>query len=89
MYADDCNFGGRQIDIKIEAVLESELDVVSDWLTCIDRKPLLHIGKTELILFDSKSKLRSKANLSIELNVLLLNQTITSTWCGFRSMSDV
>ena len=44
---------------KIENTLQRELEVVSDWL--INNKLILHLGKTESILFRSRPRLKIKS----------------------------
>ena len=48
----------------VENDLQKDLQIVSEWL--IDNKLSMHLGKTESILFGSKSRLRSRSNLNIE-----------------------
>ena len=48
----------------VENALQTDLQIISEWL--IDNKLSLHLGKTESILFGSKSRLRSRSNLNIE-----------------------
>ena len=65
LYADDSVIlvaDGKTILI-IEISLPKELEVVSEWL--VDNKLSLHLGKTESILFGSRSRLRSQSNLLI------------------------
>ena len=62
LYADDSEIRVADKHISnIETFLKKELEVVSDWL--IDSKLSLHRGKTELILFRSKIKLKTEPNL--------------------------
>ena len=46
-----------------EILLQKELEVVSEWL--VDNKLLLHLGKTESILFGSKRRLKSQSKFWI------------------------
>ena len=48
----------------VENALQTDHQIVSEWL--IDNKLSLYLGKTESILFGSKSRLRSRSNLNIE-----------------------
>ena len=48
----------------VENAIQTDIQIVSEWL--IDKKLSLHLGKTESILFGSKSKFRSRSNLNIE-----------------------
>ena len=47
----------------IEILLQKELRVMSEWL--VDNKSSLHLGKTESVLFGSKSRLKVLSNLWI------------------------
>lgn len=65
LYADDSAILVADKDIStVENLLQTELQIVSEWL--IDNKLSLHLGKTESILFGSKPRLRSRSNLKIE-----------------------
>ena len=65
LYADDCAILVADKDIStVENSLQTDLQIVSEWL--IDSKLSLHLGKTESILFGSKSRLRPRSNLNIE-----------------------
>ena len=65
LYADDSEILVADTDIStVENALQTDLQIVSEWL--IDNKLSLHLGKTESILFGSKSRLRSGSNLNIE-----------------------
>ena len=65
LYADDSAILVADKDISIvENVLQTDLQIVSEWL--IDNKLSLHLGKTESILFGSKSRLILRSNLNIE-----------------------
>ena len=65
LYADDSAILVADKDIStVENALQTDLQIVSEWL--IDNKLSLHLGKTESILFGSKSRLRSRSNLNIE-----------------------
>ena len=64
LYADDSAILVADKKIStIESLLQNELEVISEWL--VDNKLSLHLGKTESILFGSKSRLRSQSNLRI------------------------
>ena len=65
LYADDSAILVADKDKStVENALQTDLQIVSEWL--IDNKLSLHLGKTESILFGSKSRLRSRSNLNIE-----------------------
>ena len=64
LYADDSAILVSDKDAtKIGSLLQKELAVVSEWL--IDNKLSLYLGKTESILFGSRTRLRSKSVLNI------------------------
>lgn len=64
LYADDSALmvSGKEVD-DIEQTLSRELESVRDWL--LDNKLSLHLGKTESILFGSKSKLKVSDKISV------------------------
>ena len=65
LYADDSAILVADKDIStVENALQTDLQIVSEKL--IDNKLSLPLGKTESILFGSKSRLRSRSNLNIE-----------------------
>ena len=65
LYADDSAILVADKDIStVENALQTDLQIISEWL--INNKLSLHLGKTESILFGSKSRLRSRSNLNIE-----------------------
>ena len=65
LYADDSAILVADKSVSaIEMSLQKELEVVSEWLVD-DNKLSLHLGKTESILFGSKSKLKPQPNLQI------------------------
>ena len=49
-----------------ETILSNELQNVSNWL--VDNKLSLHVGKTESILFGSKSTLCKSPELNVQYN---------------------
>ena len=64
LYADDSAIMVADKKVStIEILLQKELEVVSEWL--VDNNLSLHLGKTESILFGSKSRLKSQSNLRI------------------------
>ena len=64
LYADDSAILVTDKKIStIESLLQNELEMISEWR--VDNKLSLHLGKTESILFGSKSRLRSQSNLRI------------------------
>ena len=67
LYADDSAilFSHKNPEV-ISRHLSSELGSCSKWL--VDNKLLLHLGKTECILFGSRRKLRKVHNFEIECN---------------------
>ena len=64
LYADDAAIlvSGTNIE-QVQLLLSGELEMVSEWL--IGTKLSLHLGKTESILFGSKSRLKSQSNITI------------------------
>ena len=74
LYADDSTILFSHKDPKIIAQkLGKVLERCSDWL--VDNKLSLHLGKTECMLFGSKSKINKLQNFSISCN----DQTIKSS----------
>ena len=67
LYADDSAilFSHKDPEV-ISRKLSSELESCNKWL--VDNKLLLHLGKTECILFGSRRKLRKVHNFEIECN---------------------
>ena len=67
LYADDSAILVADKNISaIDISLLKELHLVSEWL--VDNKLSLQIGKTEYILFGSRSRLKSQSNLRIWCN---------------------
>ena len=67
LYADDsCLIVSNKDKNIIESTLSSQIENLSKWL--IDNKLSLHLGKTESILFGSKSKLKKCSKLDISCN---------------------
>ena len=67
LYADDSAIHFSHKDPEVMSrKLSSKLESCSKWL--VDNKLLLHLGKTECILFDSRRKLRKVHNFEIECN---------------------
>ena len=64
LYADDSAILVADDISTVKNALQTDFQIVSEWL--IDNKLSLHLGKTESILFGSKSRLRSRSNLNIE-----------------------
>ena len=64
LYADDATIlvSGTNIE-SVQSLLSGELEMVSEWL--IGNKLSLHLGKTESMLFGSKSRLKSQSNMTI------------------------
>ena len=64
LYADDSAFlvSGRDVGL-IEERLGNELSFLNRWL--VDNKPSIHLGKTECILFGTKSRLRIKSEMKV------------------------
>ena len=65
LYADDSAIlvVDKSISNTEISLLQKELEVVSDWL--VDNKLSLHLGKTESILFGSKSRIKPQSNLQV------------------------
>lgn len=93
LYADDSGIlVSGKCKSEIENVLSTELEAVSEWLIC--NKLSLHLGKTESILFGSKTRLRNHYSLNVTCNgqsivskdsVKYLGATIDQT-LSFESM---
>ena len=67
LYADDsCLIVSNKDKNIIESTLTNEIENLSKWL--VDNKLSLHLGKTESILFGSKSKLKKCSKLNISCN---------------------
>ena len=81
LYADDSVLlvSGKN-PAEIESKLSSELSSVSDWL--IDNRLSLHLGKTETILFGSKSKIKSNQSLNVVCNGTKINSCSTVKYLG-------
>jgi ribonuclease P/MRP protein subunit RPP40 len=81
LYADDSALlvSGKDISY-IESVLSEELQNVSNWL--VDNKLSLHLGKTESILFGSKSKLSKASELNVECNGTIIQAKPSVKYLG-------
>ena len=85
LYADDSAILVAD-KVNIETVLQNELEIVSEWL--VDNKLSLHLGKTESILFGSRSRLKSQSVLSITCKGTALKQKYCKIFgCCVRTMS--
>ena len=76
LYADDSGIlvsGKNKQDI--EQLLTEDLNCLSQWL--IDNKLLLHLGKTESIVFGSPQKIKCNPSLEISCNNLAFKSTIS------------
>ena len=81
LYADVFALLVADTDIStIENYFQTNLQIVSEWM--IDNKITLHLGKTESILFGSKSGLRPRSNLNIECKAAKLSQRTKSNTLG-------
>ena len=71
LYADDSVLLASGKDLaEIEATLSSELESVNDWLS--DNKLLLHLGKTQSIVFGTRTNLCKCNTLNIIVNILFM-----------------
>ncbi len=78
LYADDAALlaSGKETN-KIQEKLGEELVKVKDWLS--ENKLLLHLGKTECILFGSKYKLSKEDDLVVKVDGYeLTNKTLVN-----------
>lgn len=81
LYADDSGILVTGKDrSEIEHALNEDMEIVSKWL--IDNKLLLHLGKTESILFDFKPKLRLNPNLNVSCNGQVIEPTSSVNYLG-------
>lgn len=73
MYADDSTLytSARTVE-EINSVLNKELQLVFNWVS--ENKLVLNISKTKSIVFGSKHSLRSKPQLSLVLNNVVVEQ---------------
>ena len=90
LYADDSVLlaSGKDI-VEIEATLSSELKSVNDWF--IDNKLSLHLGKTQPIVFGTRTKLCKCNTLNIVCNGIVIEAKQTVTYLGVtldQSLSD-
>ena len=90
LYADDSVLlaSGKYI-IEIEATLSSELKSVNDWF--IDNKLSLHLGKTQPIVFGTRTQLCKCNTLNIVCNGIVIESKQTVTYLGVtldQSLSD-
>ena len=71
LYADDAAIlvSGTKTE-HVQSLLSGELEMVSEWL--IGHKSSLHLGKTESILFGSKSRLKSQSNMTISCHTTII-----------------
>ena len=75
--------------IEIEATLSSELKSVNDWF--IDNKLSLHLGKTQPIVFGTRTQLCKCNTLNIVCNGIVIESKQTVTYLGVtldQSLSD-
>ena len=81
LYATDSGIlvHGKSVS-DIELLLSEELKHVNEWL--VDNKLLLHLGKTESILFGSIPKLRSQSTLNISCNGIDIQATSSVKYLG-------
>jgi hypothetical protein len=90
LYADDSVLlaSGKDI-VEIEATLSAELKSVNDWF--IDNKLSLHLGKTQPIVFGTRTKLCKCNTLNIVCNGIVIESKQTVTYLGVtldQSLSD-
>ena len=81
LYADDSALLVSGSDVSlIQRKLSQELSVVQEWL--VDNKLSLHLGKTESILFASKSKLRINNCVQVECGGVGIESKQNVTYLG-------
>jgi len=81
LYADDSMLLVSGNNVKeIETTLETEMKNISKWLE--SNKLSLHLGKTESILFGSKSKLKKMSKLNISCNDVQLESKSSVKYLG-------
>ena len=81
LYADDAAIlvSGTNIE-QVQSLLSGELEMVSEWL--IGNKLSLHLGKTESILFGSKSRLKSQSNMTISCHTNVIEAKTQVKYLG-------
>jgi hypothetical protein len=81
LYADESGIlvSGKKLS-EVEISVSEDLSSVSQWL--IDNKLLLHLGKTESIVFGSKQKLRSHSKLNINCNDTAIEVSTSIKYLG-------
>ncbi len=81
LYADDSALLISDKDVgRIQVNLSKELCKVSDWLS--ENKLMLHLGKTESILFGSKKKLNKVSKLSVRVGDCLISNRTSVNYLG-------
>ena len=81
LYADDSCLIVTHKDINyIENTLNANLSSLCDWL--VDNKLSIHLGKTESILFGTRSKLAKVNKLNIQYGNHVIEQKQSVTYLG-------
>ena len=80
------NFSGKSIQ-NIQHSLTHNLEELSDWL--IDNKLSLHLGKTESILFSSRSKLKTQSKLQVSCGNVKIDPQEHITYLGALISQDL
>ncbi len=81
LYADDSSLLISDKDVgRIQVNLGKELCKVRDWLS--ENKLMLHLGKTESILFGSKKILNKVSKLSVKVGDCLISNRISVIYLG-------
>ena len=81
LYADDSVIihSSKNVD-EINVVLSQEMDKMYQWL--IDNKLSLHLGKTESMLFGTRTKLKEKSELNVECQGKTIQTTCKMKYLG-------
>ena len=86
LYADDSALlvSGKDV-LEIEFILSVELGAVSEWLC--ENRLLLHLGKTQSIVFGSEKHISKCSELHVTCNgsVIGSESEVTYSWSDFRS----
>ncbi len=85
LYADDSALFISDKDVgRIQVNLSKELCKVRDWLS--ENKLMLHLGKTESILFGSKQNLNKVSKLSVRVGDCLISNRTSVNYLGCRGL---
>ena len=81
LYADDAAVlvSGTNTE-QVQSLLSGELEMVSEWL--IGNKLSLHLGKTESILFGSKSRLSAQSDMTISCHTNVIGAKTQVKYLG-------